>query len=389
MKRRPCLIKDESGSVTAVTVISLIAFLGVLALVVDLGHLHTVQNEIQNAADAAALAGARAIYPMTAPPWILEGEYAYPQYQTKILPAAMDAAYQNRADHQNLSVKVEEVVPGWWDYRVPPTFNAFTKSACTSYADTNAVMVTTRMRGDLSQGSVIMTFAKIFGYDTVDLKAYAIAAMGYLNFLPKNSPGGFIAPNVNFMDYIWNKYGPYDPDNPKKFYLIIGAAGGQVNWEFADNAGWSAPVGTNPTPNFLKDVINNGTPIDMTAGQTEVALSNGEKTPAIVEIKNHCPPGLDITVPTVDTDMYNQTETIQSFYDVHISNAWKPGDKLPEELLANLREVTDANGRVINAVGIIEFELLDQRAVQGTGGPFPSNVYAIYPKLVYTDSNSK
>jgi hypothetical protein len=388
MKKISLFIRDERGAVTAMTVVLMAAFLGILALVVDLGHLHTVQNEIQNAADAAALAGARAIYPMTAPPWILTGEYAYPQFQTKILPAALDAAYQNQADHQNLSVKVEEVVPGWWDYAVPPSLNSFTKSACTSYDDTNAVMVTTRMRGDLSQGSVIMSFAKIFGYNTVDLKAYAIAAMGYLNYLPKGSAGGYIAPNIKFMDYIWEKYGPYS-QTPQKFYLIISAAGGQTTWEFADNAGWCAPVGTNPTPQFLKSVIDNGTTIDMYAGQTQVALTNGEKTPAIVDIKNHCPPGLDITVPTVASDAYNQTETIQSFYDIHISNAWKPGDKLDPALAANLRETTDETGKVKNAVGIIEFELTNKVAVQGTGGPFPSNVYAIYPKLVYTDSNTK
>ena len=62
MKKIRFLIRDESGAITAMTVIMMAAFLGILAVVIDLGHLHTVQNELRNAADACALRGARAFY---------------------------------------------------------------------------------------------------------------------------------------------------------------------------------------------------------------------------------------------------------------------------------------------------------------------------------------
>ena len=92
--------------------------------------------------------------------------------------------------------------------------------------DTNAVKATARMRGDLSQGSVIMTFAKIFGYNTVDPSATAVAAVGYLYTLPKGSPGGFIAADYDFMkkaEANWNA-----GNKNQLYYIVLGPAGGQT-----------------------------------------------------------------------------------------------------------------------------------------------------------------
>ena len=56
MKRITSLIKDDRGAITAMTVIMLAVFVGFLAMVIDLGHLHTVQNELRNAAMPAPCA---------------------------------------------------------------------------------------------------------------------------------------------------------------------------------------------------------------------------------------------------------------------------------------------------------------------------------------------
>ena len=50
--------KEESGSIAAVVAVAMVAMLGCTALAVDLGRLHRTQLELQNAADAAASAGA-------------------------------------------------------------------------------------------------------------------------------------------------------------------------------------------------------------------------------------------------------------------------------------------------------------------------------------------
>ena len=46
-----------------ITGLCLTVFMALLALVLDIGHLAAVRGELQNAADAGALAGARALLP--------------------------------------------------------------------------------------------------------------------------------------------------------------------------------------------------------------------------------------------------------------------------------------------------------------------------------------
>lgn len=61
MKRNLSHRKNERGSVLAYTVISVLFLFLAVGLGADLSHLYMVKNELQNAADAAALAGASAL----------------------------------------------------------------------------------------------------------------------------------------------------------------------------------------------------------------------------------------------------------------------------------------------------------------------------------------
>ena len=60
-RRNPNQHHDERGSVLAVSTVGMLAFLLATAMCVDIGHFYLVKNELQNAADAAALAGATAL----------------------------------------------------------------------------------------------------------------------------------------------------------------------------------------------------------------------------------------------------------------------------------------------------------------------------------------
>jgi Flp pilus assembly protein TadG len=53
-----CISADESGSILVLTALCLVVVLAILGLAVDLGHVRYVKRNLQNAADAAALAGA-------------------------------------------------------------------------------------------------------------------------------------------------------------------------------------------------------------------------------------------------------------------------------------------------------------------------------------------
>lgn len=52
-------IQSQKGAVAIIVALSLVAMIGMLGLVLDLGHLYVAKTELQNAADAAALSGAK------------------------------------------------------------------------------------------------------------------------------------------------------------------------------------------------------------------------------------------------------------------------------------------------------------------------------------------
>jgi Flp pilus assembly protein TadG len=56
------MASDERGVAAILVALVILVLLGFAALAIDIGHLFAVRNELQNAADAGALAGARFLY---------------------------------------------------------------------------------------------------------------------------------------------------------------------------------------------------------------------------------------------------------------------------------------------------------------------------------------
>ncbi len=56
------ILTGQRGAVAILTAVLFMVFLGFAAFAIDLGHLYLVKSELQNAADAAALAGASVMY---------------------------------------------------------------------------------------------------------------------------------------------------------------------------------------------------------------------------------------------------------------------------------------------------------------------------------------
>ncbi|MCL4500735.1 MAG: pilus assembly protein TadG-related protein [Deltaproteobacteria bacterium] len=112
------LMKDESGSLAAFSIFLLVVFMALLAFTVDLGHLYVVKGELQNAADAGALAGARAIYLNTISP---NPDWSAGQ------TATTNAIRDNKADNSDLLGG--QVETGYWDKTwTPSTAPAHLKS---------------------------------------------------------------------------------------------------------------------------------------------------------------------------------------------------------------------------------------------------------------------
>src|SRR5688572_17468165 len=54
-------LKDQQGVVAVMVAVVLIVLLAMAAMALDVGHALVARNQLQNASDAAALAGARAL----------------------------------------------------------------------------------------------------------------------------------------------------------------------------------------------------------------------------------------------------------------------------------------------------------------------------------------
>lgn len=402
--RMKAFSRNESGAVAIITAILMVVLLGFLALVVDIGRIAVVQNELQDAADAAALAGARALMPLTG-----TGDPPYPMQNPPpcgdAINAAMATSVLNRANLKNISLDPSQVITGNWNFYT----RTFTTAPCGS--STNAVKVTARMGADLSQGSLAMTFARIFGIDTMNPSATAIAATGCLVEVPKGThEAGWLATNNDYLNSLWDNYfsdywanNDYNPDDPNwkytgnYYYFIIQPAKGSDSWVIADNVGFSLPQGNtpsdNPTPSVLNPIIKGDSTVtvNMDAGSTVMNLTNGEIASVINTIKStlQSQPSLleNILVAGVNTDSYTQAATAMGFHSITITDAWKAGNQLPDYVINEMR-TNDPSIDPSQLVGVIQFYMTPDQVFNGqpgdnTGnGTNNSNTTSLIVKLV-------
>lgn len=136
--------------------------IGFVALVVDGGHFWEVRSELQNAADSAALAGARD----------LNGTGA--QFGVAVA-SAHNYGLAHKANGADVDVPNQDIVLGNWNFNTR-TFAAMQTPA----PQVNAVRVTTR-RTAATGDAVATFFAPILGITQQDITAVAVAVGGSPN----------------------------------------------------------------------------------------------------------------------------------------------------------------------------------------------------------------
>jgi Flp pilus assembly protein TadG len=174
------LIRRTEGSVAVITAIALVALLGMVSLAVDMGQLYTVRNELQNSADAAALAGAGSLIQDYGAGAVRDAAAAtqaamtVAQRQSELSgqPAVADG------DRNDLTITF-----GAWNLNAGDPATAWTEigPTCSSTSNANAVMITMQRGSNTVYGPVTNLFAGIMGFNTSEVKATAIAYLGYTN----------------------------------------------------------------------------------------------------------------------------------------------------------------------------------------------------------------
>jgi len=206
-------LKNERGATAIIVALLMFAFIGFTALAVDVGHLFVVDNELQNAADAGALAGARFLYNEDGT--INGGDTATNDGGANAI--ANDAAEANKSEGVDVESDGEQAGDsqrGHWSFATrtftPKSslkpfklFNVSTEELDSNTLFINAVMQTVK-RKTIPANSF---FAKIFGYDNFVRDAVAVAYIGFAGSLDE---GEADQPIVICEGSILNDYGEYD-----------------------------------------------------------------------------------------------------------------------------------------------------------------------------------
>ena len=182
------MLKDEQGVTAIVVALVLLLLIGFAALAIDIGHLCVARAELQNAADAGALAGARILY-------IDDG--------TAVDEASNQEAYDAATANNSEDVAVEvnwtggnegDVQRGHWSFGLSDLDRGFYANSSLDPVNLwdvsdeeldanlnfiNAVRVVTRRQAT----PVASFFAKVFGHESFELSAEAVAYIGFAGTL--------------------------------------------------------------------------------------------------------------------------------------------------------------------------------------------------------------
>jgi Flp pilus assembly protein TadG len=217
-------LKAERGVALPLTALFIVAGIALLALGIDLGHLFVVKNELQRAADAAALAGAlRLMTPVSQAGQLVA---ATPDCG-RALSAAQNLGTSNQTDAMPLPLANLSIRLGSYD----PAAKVFTETGCSSPATVNAVQATASKPVDLYVGSLIT------GSPAVTLAAQATVLTGAVGSL---APGTRTLPLAVDNDKL--------PSNGEKLIIHLNPTPG-------DDGCWHTFFEQNPGSSLLRDML--------------------------------------------------------------------------------------------------------------------------------------
>lgn len=160
----------QRGNIAVLAALLLPLVLSVSALAIDVASVMVTRNELQNAADAAVLAGVQCLYPRTECGNLTS---SWPDWTTSRQRAA-SAVASNAADGATL--QSAGVDAGYWNLAGSPSgLQLLPMTPKTN--DTAAIRVTIRKDGSENGGGVKLYLGKVFGIDVMPLSASAVAVI--------------------------------------------------------------------------------------------------------------------------------------------------------------------------------------------------------------------
>ncbi|MDL1962787.1 MAG: Tad domain-containing protein [Deltaproteobacteria bacterium] len=352
--------RNQAGVAAVIVAIVLSMLIGFTALAVDVGYMYVTKNELQNVADAAALAGAGylgSIYEMKS----YDEQQTHVFSRSDIVSVVQQVALKNQAAGTNIVINDADVTIGTWDCK---TGTCILTATPAPIVGPDAVRVIARRDGS-ANGAILTFFARIFNINAVDVWADATAA---LTGQSTAGPGGLPLP-VGISKKWFDK--PEYCEQPIKFYptgTLEGCAGWHTYKESPANA------------NSLRRILEELTPPDRTyetppvqAGETEFTFTGGtvasvfDEMQALFDAMKVLNDGIldvdeDSTTWTTSVPVYDRDDcsnplgaiTIVGFATVTITEVQGAPDKIIQaQVICEIKEIGRGGGSNYGTKGTI------------------------------------
>ena len=308
----------EKGVVTLLVAMVLPVLVGVAAFAVDMAYLHVVRNELQNDADAAALAGARYLYKDATS--TLDWELATEKTR--------EAVGLNRADGQAL--RDGTVQTGYWNLSNAAS-GLQTLPLSPTVNDAPAVQVSVARSEGMNQGPVDTFMARIWGLRSVPIRVSAIAGVASPGRI---SPGGLFpfAMSQCMFDQYWNSgiqpAGPrIDPLTGQTYEFKVGSLYHYAN---CDSGEWSSLDFKASGADAIDQMITTGNPVSLSVGDA-IWMQSGVKN-SLFQAVNKCSAAGNktceyVSIPVLSQVVSGTFSTITGFACLHILDAVGGNDK--------------------------------------------------------------
>lgn len=326
----------QQGAVLAVVAFTLLLLLGFAAFAIDMAYLYVARNELQNAADSAALAGAGYLYPgPPAPNWDVAQSNA------------TRAVSGNKVT--NVTLTDGQVTYGYWDTTGAKGLQLLPMTPGPN--DMPAVKVNILKAGGQNGGEVPLFFAKVFGISSTAVGASAVAVASSPSSI---GPGGgfpLAIPECMFKKYWDTSTSPPSLTDGSTAFPIY-----SINYSKAppcSQGQWTSyDLNTNNVPT-IRNLIALGATLD----SNSTWIDPGTKA-TLYDTVNACSAAGDksceyVTVPVVTDISTTASVPVTYFACLHILGAQKTGnDKNVSVQMSNKCKASNAGGNNPNPTGV-------------------------------------
>lgn len=305
-------LSRQRGAVAIWFALLLPVLLGFAALAVDLARIHLVKVELQKAADAAALGGARSLSEKPLP----TGQpYNWPAAAAK----ALDVALHNYANGD--SIKVATIDTGYWN--IPS--RSWKGAVAPSTGDVPAVRATIAISEGQNNGPLHLFFAPFLGFDESNVQATSIAVIAP----PGGGTGMFpMAINKTMFDLFWDSTNNIPKlDSTGKLYEIKLSSVYSGNITSGQWTSFQTDKDDVPT---VRDLIRDGNTTSVSIGDliwiepgvksTIYNTKEGNKNTPLSELI-----GKDVAVPVVNVVETHAQEQVVAIAGYHIQSVYQNG----------------------------------------------------------------